>query len=64
MIHKDCGGKLVVVDSTKSPGSSRVTIFRVRKCQKCKCLIKSIETIRDAEIQQGYRHNMSYKEDK
>lgn len=63
MIHSGCGGKLIVVDSTKYPHEKGLSVLRVRQCQKCKSLIRSTELIRNSEMPKKYKHNMAYKKE-
>ena len=45
VLHKDCGGKLRVLNSTQFQDDRGLKISRFRKCEKCGANVISIETI-------------------
>ena len=57
MTHKDCGGKLTVIDSIQKQTDRALHIKRIRVCKKCGATIVSTETISKAERDVGYKHN-------
>ncbi len=56
MVHRDCGGKLLVKESAQEEQEKGVTIRRIRKCSKCGELFCSWEFIANAKSQEGYLH--------
>ena len=60
MIHKDCGGKLTVIESAQMKRGKNVSIRRIRKCSKCGEKIETIEPIPEADISDGYKHRNYY----
>lgn len=65
MIHKDCGGKLIVTESMQKPKSKGIIVKRIRVCKKCGASIMSDEIITGADMESTYKHrNYYYKEGK
>ena len=56
IIHKDCGGKLVVKDTAQETTDSGIQIQRMRKCDKCGILVYSFENVMGAMSCEGYKH--------
>jgi len=63
MIHKDCGGKLTVIESFQQERKC-LQIVRYRKCRKCGVILHSIEQIPGAVMEVGYKHRNYKPEDK
>ena len=63
MLHKNCGGKLPVVESAQKTVDDDVVIYRIRKCPKCGKKINSFEVVEDAEIHSGYIHKSTLTQD-
>ena len=65
MIHKDCGGKLVVTESMQKPKAHGIVIKRIRVCKKCGVCLMSDEIINGADMEPTYKHRNYYcREDK
>ena len=60
MIHTDCGGKLIVVDSMQTQIDKDLIITRLRKCEKCGYKVYSTERIAGGNSKEGYRHRNYY----
>ena len=63
MLHRDCGGKLVVIDSAQKEVDNDVVVYRTRRCEKCKKRINSFEVVEDGAIQSGYVHTSILTQD-
>ena len=60
MTHKDCGGKLQVLDSVQTQKPKGINIKRIRICKKCGATIISNEIINNAEVSKTYKHRSYY----
>ena len=60
MIHTDCGGKLIVIDSMQKQDGKNLIITRLRKCDKCGYKVYSTEKIADGSSKEGYKHKCYY----
>lgn len=63
MIHKDCGGKLTVIESFQQERKNSLVITRYRKCKKCGVVLHSTEQIAGAVMEQKYKHRNYYNQE-
>lgn len=60
MIHKNCGGKLTVIDTQPKTTKNGLELKRIRTCKKCGIIIISTEIVNGGEMPADYRHR-NYK---
>ena len=60
MTHKDCGGKLQVIDTVQKQDGKCLIIKRIRVCKKCGDKIMSTEVVHDADVSNAYKHRSYY----
>ena len=63
MLHRNCGGKLIVVESAQKEIDEDVVVYRTRKCEKCKKRINSFEVVEDASMKSDYSHKSTLTQD-